>query len=580
MRWLIGIIIFDLVLLLAVFGGRGVSERADFVFVSGSEHTFLDPQRASWLHDLRIIECLFEPLVKVRLPELDLEPATAERWDVSDDALTYTFHIREDARWSNGDPVTAHDYLYAWRRALMPDFAADYTQLLWHIQGAEAFFQWRTEQLADYLKTTPDNAEAAAKRVQEAFNRFEETVGLEAVDDKTLRVTLAQPIPYFIDLCGFATFNPVHRASVETWTTINPATGMLVTSLDWTRPGELVSNGAYILERRRFKRDLLLVQNPHYWNVSEMGNTSILERFVEDPQTARLMYEGGEVDYLPDIPITHTVAGNLVQEMRAGRRKDVSVFPAAGTYFYNFNCQETLPDGRKNPFADRRVRLAFSMTIDRRSIVENISRVGQPPANTFVPLGSIKGYDPPVDAGVQYDPERARRLLEEAGYPNGRGLEGLSILYNSGANHELAAQRIKRGWEEQLNVSVALEGVETTVFSHRLKTHNFSIGRAGWFGDYRDPTTFLDKFVTDNGNNDAAYSSAEFDALMRKASEELDPEKRMRLLEEAEAFMLRDQPIAPIYQYVLLDIYNPERMKNFHPNAWKYRRFEKIRVER
>ena len=580
MRWLIVAAILDLFILFTVVTTQTTDERADFVFVSGSEHTFLDPQRASWLHDLRIIECLYEPLVKVKLPELTIEPAAATSWKISDDGRVYTFHIRPEARWSNNDPLTAHDFVYAWRRALMPDFAADYTQLFWCIQGAEQFFNWRNEQLKQYVKDKKTDESLAKILVDKAYRHFDQTVGLKALDEKTLQVTLAHPTPYFIDLCGFAVFNPVHGPSVERSLMINPDTGMLVQQLDWTRPGRLVSNGPYVLARRRFKRDLLLKQNPYFWNKAAMANTSIQERFVEEASTALLMYENGEVDYLPDISITDTVAGNLVEEQRKGLRHDVFVSPAAGTYFYNFNCQKTLPGGRPNPFTDPRVRRALSMSIDRQSIVENISRVGQPPANTFIPLGAIPGYNPPVQAGVHYDPKRARELLAEAGYPDGRGLEGLSILYNSGAKHEIAAQRIKRGWEEQLNVSVALEGVETTVFSHRLKKHIFSISRAGWYGDYRDPTTFLDKFISNNGNNDAAYSNPRYDRLMKQASLELNTDKRMKLLEQAEAMMLRDQPIAPIYQYVLLDVFNPDRVKHLYPNAWKYRRFEFVQVRR
>jgi len=234
---------------------------------------------------------------------MNVGPATARKWRISDDQLTYTFHIRPDAHWSNGDTVTAGDFIYAWRRALMPDFAADYTQLLWCIDGAQAFFKWRQQQIDSYGADGASRGTSAAKRlVDQAMRRFDQTVAVHAVDDRTLIVTLARPTPYFLQLCAFTTFAPVHARSVQEQVSINVDTGMLVQDPYWTRADRLICNGAYVLKRRRFKRDLLMVANDHYWNRAAVGNRSILERIVNDPQMQLLLYEAGEVDWLPSIP--------------------------------------------------------------------------------------------------------------------------------------------------------------------------------------------------------------------------------------------------------------------------------------
>ena len=577
MRWLVGILVLDLVIAGLLISRVAKNEEPDFTFVCENAHRFLDPQRMSWLHDIRVARCLFEPLTRVQLPNMDIEPAAAERWQISEDGLTYTFFIRPNSQWSNADPLRADDFVYAWRRALMPDLASDYSQLLWTIEGAESFFRWREEQLADYAQDdSKQSIETAQAYLDRAHQRFEEMVEVGTLDERTLRVKLARRVPYFLQLCAFATFMPVHRSTVESQTSLHVETGRLIQDPYWTRPDRLVCNGPYRLARRRFKRDLFMVANEHHWNRAALGTTRIHERIIANPSTALLLYEAGKVDWLPDIPSAGSLAGNLVSQNRI----DVHVTAAAGTYFYNFNCLPTLADGAKNPLADFRVRRALSMAIDREGLIKNITRLGQPPAYTFVPVGSLPQYDPPVEAGCAFDPDAARKLLAEAGFGNGgKRLSGLSILYNTAGSHKQIAQAIKRMWSQHLEVDVKLEGLESMAFGDRLRNHDFTIARAGWFGDYLDPTTFLDKFKTDNGNNDAAYANPKFDALMHEASTQHDTSVRMKTLRRAEAIMLADQPIAPIYQYVNFNVFDPERVRGLQPNAWKSQRLEQVRFD-
>ena len=549
---------------------------ADFVFVSAAPHKTLDPQQMSWRDEIRVAECLYEPLVKFDIQGRNVVAGVAERWDVdpTEQGEEYTFHLRADAGWSNGDPVTSHDFVYAWRRAMLPDFAAQYFNLMWIIDGAREFYDWRNEQLLDYEKRNDRSADVAQELWQEALARFEQTVGLWAPNDHTLVVHLKRPTPYFLELCAFATFMPVHRATVDTFIEgPDPATGRMK-QRPWVVAGQVVSNGPYVLSERKIKEYLLMKANPHYWSRSAMGNSSILERIIENAQTALLAYGQGEIDWLPDTPIAKSLAADLV----AAGRSDVHVVPRAGTYFYRFNCATQLPDGSKNPLGDPRVRRALAMSIDRKRIVESVTRMEQPVANAFTPVGEVPGYDPPVDAGARFDPERAGKLLSEAGYADRSLLKGLSILYNTGQGHEQIAQFVQQSWRTHLKIHIELEGIEKKVFSDRSREHRFTIARGGWFGDYRDPTTFLDLFRTGGGQNDGQYSNPQFDRLMDQAMFDRDPGKRMAILREAEALMLREQAVAPILQYVELEIFDERRVTGLALNAWHRRRLDLVRV--
>jgi len=550
--------------------------RADFVFVNGDEHVTLDPQKISWVSDGRVAQGLYETLAVYQLPSLELEPGAAASWSVSDDQLTYTFTLRQDGKWSNGDPVTADDFVYAWRRAMLPDTAADYTKLMYTIKGAKDFYNWRAQALTDHAAASHDDAQAAADQLwEETLNRFDETVALIAVDDRTLEVTLERPTPYFLELCAFVTFSPVHRASHEARSRIDAASGRVVEDTTyWNQPEELVTNGAYTLAERTFKQGLRLEANPEYHAADQVKSKTIAERIIPTPQTALLAFDNGEVDWVPSLPSS----GSLVSDLAKSERDDVNQVPMAGVYFYNFNCNPRLNDGRDNPLADPRVRRAFSMAVDRQTIVDQVTRLGQPVTKTYVPGDAVAGYDPPEQAGISHDVEAARALLAEAGYPGGNGLDGLSILYNTGSGHEDIAQAIARIWQQTLGVTITLEGVEVKTFSDRLKSHDYTIARASWFGDYRDPTTWLEKMRTGDGNNDCGYSNPEYDALLDRAAATLDQDERFAILRDAEAVLLRDSPMLMLYQYVLIHLADPAKVSGLHLNGWNHTRLEQIEV--
>ncbi len=550
--------------------------KADFVYVEVAEYNSRDPQRMTYLADIRLARRLFETLVDLDFNDLSRNPGAAERWEVSEDGRTYTFHIREDAYWSNGDRLTSHDFIYAWRRAVLPDTAAGYALFLFAIEGAQDFYAFREAQLAAYIeraKVEGGSEEAAKGLWVEALEKFDEMVGVRAVDDKTLEVTIKQRTEYFLDLVAFATYMPVHAASVEAGVTYSAESGRrLDDPTYWNDPKRLIGNGPYVLSKRKFRQYSYLTANPHYWNRDSLKNQSVLARIIGDDMAMLMAYDQGVVDYVPLISV------EMAHDLVVQERDDVHVFPLAGTYIYNFNCQQKLNNGEPNPLADWRVRRALCTAIDRKQLGEMVTRMNEPPAYSFVPPGSCAGYEPPVDVAPRFDPEAARALLSEAGYADGSKITGLSILYNTGSGHDRVAQAVKKMWEEHLGVVVTLDGVESKISSQRSRSQDYTIRRAGWYGDYADPTSWLDIRSSKDENNTTKWSNPEYDALLAEAAGTEAPDERMRLLREAEAIMLKECPQAVLYHYVGVSLYDPKRVKGLKLNAWTRDRFEQVSV--
>ncbi|MBX3357796.1 MAG: peptide ABC transporter substrate-binding protein [Phycisphaeraceae bacterium] len=564
--------------------------RADFVFVSRGDVSTLDPQRMSWMQDLRLGRLLYEGLVRpdVFTSDQRVVPGVAERWEVSEDGLTYTFHLRDTARWSNGEPVRAGDFVFSWRRALLPDTGSDYVKMFENISGAGAFLAWRTDALRAF-----DPARDDADRLwRETCDRFDQTVAVKAIDERTLQVGLARRVPYFLELCGFPVFSPVYPPLLQAHEAPDPRTGRLVATPGWTKPRELVGNGPFILTRWRFKREIRFERSPTYWNRDEISVGSISMPTIEDANAMILAFDAGDVDWVTDVTMPYrgdmlAARQHLLEEnaslvaplvargvdpieidrlLPADPRLNIHAFPTFGTYFYNFNCRPTLPDGRVNPFADPRVRRAFAMSVDKRRITDEIRRLGEPAASTLIPPGAIHGYLSPT--GLPYDVQAARRLLAEAGYPEGKGFPSVELLFNRDAGHDVVAQAIARDWQRDLGVAVVLRQREVAVFREDVKKGNFMISRAAWYGDYLDPTTFLDVNRTGDGNNDRGYSSGRFDELLARAEREPDPQARYTLLSEAEAVLVEeDLPILPIHHYSLVYLFDAHRVSGItsHP---------------
>ncbi len=495
--------------------------RADFVYVNRGDVRTLDVNQVSWASDIMLAYGLYEGLYTLHPETLKVVPGVAWRIDVSANGLTYTFHIRPQARWSNGDAVVAQDFVFSWRRML-------------HRPGHYAY-------LLDFIKGAAEYRAAVAEGKTADFA----SVGIETAGTEVLRVTLKEPVPIFPDLCALPAFFPLHERSMRPF--MVEESGRC--RPEFMRPPNLVSNGPFRLTRWDFKQRLRLQANEHYWDRDNVRSRVIEQVVVEDNKIGEwLRYETGTADWLADVD-PETTAELLLRNRcnPLGARRDLHVFGAFGTYFYCFNCCPSLKDGRRNPFADRRVRRAFALAVERTPIVRDITRCGERIAEHYIPCDTFAGYPRPT--GQVFDADRARSLLAEAGFPQGAGFPRVSLLYSTAAQDGDIAQVIVGQWKRTLGVDVGLEGVESAEFSRRLHGQEYTVSRATWFGDYDDPSTFLDKYRSTADNNDCKWSNAAYDDLCRRAVGESDPRRRLEMLSRAEDILLDEAPILPLYHY-------------------------------
>jgi oligopeptide transport system substrate-binding protein len=509
--------------------------RADFVFSNGSEVSTLDPATVSGQAEGRVAMALFEGLT-VKHPEtLAPLPGVAEAWEVSPDGRTYTFHLRA-ARWSNADPLDAQDFLFAWRRLLEPETAAPFAYQLWCVRGAEAF-----------SKSAPEERETLWR-----------AVGLSAPDARTLVVELARPTAYFLALTSFHPLFPVHRRSLEHFQHRFPERWQS----EWVRPGHLVTNGPFKLVERRVNDRLRLVRNPEYWDAAAVALDSIDVLALEHIGTGLNLYLAGEVDWIDRVPAA------LAPRLRG--RSDFQAAPYLASYFYRVNV--TRP-----PLDDVRVRRALALAVDRRRLCAAILQKGEPPSWSLTPP-TLAGYARPemrhapvgVD-GAQYaaaleaDRAEARALLAAAGYGPTRPLRRLEVLYNTSETHRDVAEVLAADWSAALGLEVALLNQEWKSYLDSQTHLRYDLSRSSWIGDYPDPNTFLEAFTTGSENNRTGWSSPRYDALLATASRELEPARRMAILAEAEAILLEELPILPLFGYVSQNLVNPA-LGGFHAN--------------
>jgi oligopeptide transport system substrate-binding protein len=576
---------------------------AELVVIERSDVYTLDPQRMSYQHELRRARVIYETLVNLRASDCEVVPGVAERWELSPDGRTYTFHLREDARWSNGDTVTSRDFAYAWRRAILADTAADYSGLFFAIEGAEQFFKDRQAALSAAAKSVAAGSAIDAETMWgNTVRDFESKVGIRTPDARTLVVTLKAPLPYFLDLCAFPCFAPVHEETVERSTSIDPATGRVVQRHGWTKPGEIVTNGAYVPTVWRYKRDMRLEANPHYWNHAAVVAKSIECRTIENPNTGVLSFESGAADWLTDVgpeyktemlgqrraylerfkaevdaglargvQVDDIVARLPPPDRSKGERRDIRGFDAFGTDFFSFNCRDALPGSRANPFHDARVRRAFALAVDKQVLIERVTRLRERVASTLVPPGSIPGY--PLVEGLGFDPARARAELAGAGYEDrdgdgvvedarGERFPTVDILYSTASpRYQNLALAMRDIWKRELKVNAECRGKDAKLYKEDLKKGNFMIARGGWYGDYGDPTTWLDLQKTGDGNNDRGYSNPRYDAMLAEARAIVDPAARLAALAECERFLFQEElPLIPLCTYVTVYAYDPSKI--------------------
>lgn len=484
---------------------------------NGTEPQDLDPHIVTGVPEHRIISALLEGLVIEDPVSLSPLPGMAVSWTVSEDGRVYTFKIRENARWSNGDPLNAEDFVYSWKRLLSPGLASEYAYQLYFVKNAE---KYNKGEITDFSQ-----------------------VGATAPDKSTFRVTLKSPVPYFLSLLTHYSTFPVHRKTVEKFGKIDTR------GTKWTRPGNFVGNGPFLLKEWKLNKIIIVEKNPTYRDAEKIKLNGVHFHPIDNKQTEERMFRSG------GLHLTSSIPSGKIETYKEKAPQLLKITPYLGTYYYLINTQ-------KKPFDDRRIRRAFAMSIDRKKIVEKVTKGGQLPAGSFTPPDT-RGYTP--ESSIPFDIEGAKKLLAEAGYPDGKGFPDSELLYNTSEDHRKIAVAIQQMWKTALNVNVSLINQDWKVYLDSRKTKNYQLARAGWIGDYPDPNTFLEMYVADSGNNHSGWSNKTYDDLIARASETVNPAARYRLFQRAETILLEEAPIIPIYTYTNTYLISPD-VKGWHPN--------------
>lgn len=484
----------------------------------GAEPATLDPALNDAVDGATVISNAFEGLCRLD-EKSNAVPGVAKSWDVSSDGMKYTFHLRDNAKWSDGKAVVAGDFEYAWKRALNPDTASDYAYMLYYIKNGEAFNNSKNPDWTGAKATIDD-------------------VAVKAVDDKTLEVTLEYPTTYFLSLMAFPTYDPVRKDIVEK----NPK--------DWaTKPETFVCNGPFKMKEWKPKDSLNFVKSSSYWDASRIKLTDIEYKMLDQATTYSAAFKTGQLDFIESPPSLETP-----QLLKDGTAK---VTPYLGTYYLEFNLTDkakAVDPAAAKAIADVRVRKALTLAIDRKVIVDNVTKGQQIPAGAFVPKGlpedkSGKDFRNKDYYNPNGDVAQAKQLLADAGYPDGKGFPTLTYLYNTSEAHQAIAEAIQDMWRKNLGINVELKNEEWKVFQKTRTSKNYLIARGGWISDFVDPMSFTDLFTSASGNNDPGYNSAAYDAKVKAAKMELDPAKRMKDMHDAEDILMTDLPVCPIYYY-------------------------------
>jgi oligopeptide transport system substrate-binding protein len=597
-------------------------------YISGSEPESLDPQMSTGQPEARLDIALYEGLVEYHPKTMEPIPAVAERWTIDEDASEFVFFLRKNAKFSNGEPITARDFVYTMRRGLRPELASRVAFLAWEVKYAEAFntggafvrdpksgrFLLASEapkpaaegqvQAASLSTAPPDfgalHREELSRKGEDAapdtdFHRrmheperlvvpadeadrqkalkadpklgelvagkefvpvSAEDIGVEAVDDYTLRITLRQPAPYFLGLVQHQFFRVIHEKTVETF------------GVNWTKPGNIVCSGTHMLTEHKPYNQLVVTRNPHYWDAASVRLDRIVFYPLDDQTTMMNLYKAGDVD----ATYNHTVPASW---LKAGVRyvKDYMDAPENASQYWQLNTKSP-------PMNDKRVRRAFSMAVDRKAL-EGFRAVSKA-NNVFVPSGILHGY--PSPPGFEFDVEGAKRLLAEAGFKDASGKfdpskfpsNSLEITYNTSESNRQVAEFVQAQWKQNLGVTVALRNVEwKTYLNMRSKLEYKGIaGGAGWVGDYMDPYTYLGLFATEGGDNGTGWYDTKFVEMLNAANREPEQSKRYQMLSKAEAYLLEEAPIIPLLKPATSWMKKPY-VKGMYPNpatlhAWKF----------
>ena len=607
---------FWLVLMLFLLGGCSAPSNVENAiedkilhFGLGSEPQYLDPHLASSVSAHNVIIALIEGLVSEDPKTLKPVPGVAESWDISEDGLLYTFHLRKNAKWSNGDPVTAHDFVYSYRRILNPNLASQYASMLHGLKNARKYHEGSRVLSVEilnagrgysngsevsligtgtgFLGRLETNASGSITGVQiiDAGKNYssyqsieisdengtdgtirpligslsweEAKVGAVAIDNHTLQLTLENPTPYFLELLNHYSWFPAHPPTIKKFDAFEKQ------GTPWTRPGNYVGNGPFILSDHKVNSVIEVKKNPNYWDAETVSLEAIRFYPIESADTEERAFRSGFLH------LTQTVSPDRIDFLKQNHPEVIHFEPYLGTYFYRFNLEEP-------PFDDVRVRLAFNLATDRQAIVEKVTKGGQVPARCFTPPGT-GGFSP--ESRFRFDPQKAKALIQD--YLDEKGLKSLpkiELKYNTSEGHKKVAEALQGMWKNHLGAEIQLLNMEWKVFLSTIEKRDFSLARAGWIGDYVDANTFLHMWRTGDGHNNTGWSNARYDELLELAAKESDSEKRFLYFEECEKLLSEHAPILPIYFYVHVTLRSPT-VKGWHPTLFDHHPYKYVRLQ-
>ena len=493
---------------------------------NGSEPQGLDPHIVTGVPEHHILISLCEGLTIPNPNPNDMNgymAGTAESWSISDDGKEYIFNINKNAKWSNGEPVTADDFVWSWKRILTASLGSQYPDMLYYLEGA---YEYHNGLIDDF-----------------------DQVGVKSIDQHTLQVNLKNPTPFFLGLLSHYSTWPVHKETVLKFGDIDDRNG------EWTRPGNFVCNGPFQLKTWELNNKIVVEKNPHYYDASMVRLNEIHYYPVSNVMTEDRMFRAGQLHLTSTLPSQKCPI--YIEE-----NPNLRIDPYMGTYFYRINTENEV-------LKDIKVRKALAYSIDRQLLVDKVTKCGQIPAYSFTPPGT-NGYQPTTE--IPFDPVLAKSLLEEAGFSNENPFPKLEILFNTNEDHRKLALAVQQMWQINLGIEVELVNQDWKVYLNREMIGDFQISRAGWIGDYEDPNTFLDLMRPNRGNNKTGWENMEYDALVKKANTINNQAERYELLYKAEEILIENMPVIPLYTYVRAyqlssDVkgFNPHILDHHHP---------------
>ncbi len=498
---------------------------------NGTEPATLDPQLASGQPEHHIFHAIFEGLIAPLPENPDGDgPGAALSW-THENFTTWTFKLQPNGQWSDGTPVTTADFLYAYQRILTSQLGADYAAMLYPMLNAE---EYHTGKLSDFAQ-----------------------VGVKALDSHTLQITLKGPAPYLPSMLKHYAWFPVPRHVIAKHGKMEDRG-----NTRWTRPANMVCNGPFKLKSWRVNQTIEVDRNPHYWDAASVKlNGIIFLPIVSDTTEERAFLDG-------QLHVTLTMPLSKIPGYRESNSPFFHNDPLLSVYMYRCNT-------KKKPFDNPLVRRALALAIDRESITRNILRAGQKPATGLTPPGCNPDYQVPDI--MRFDPVEARRLLAEAGFPDGKGFPPFDILINTSESHRTLAEAVQSMWKQHLKIPAGVLNQDWGVYLESQRKFDYQIARFGWVGDYLDPSTFLTIWQTGDGNNNTGWGNKRYDELINQSFREGDAAKRLQILHEAETLLLNEAPMLPVYWYTHSYLMRPE-VKGLLPSLLEHRSYKGVEL--